>query len=196
MLETIFGSKLRAKVLGWLFSHTDERYFVRQLTALLGEDSTNVSRELARLEKAGILVATAEGKQKYYQANKQSPVFNELKSLLTYMTGKDRALNTGSPASSRLRVPPEKLAEFCRKNRIKKLSLFGSVLRDDFGPDSDIDVLVEFEPGQTPGFAIIDMENELSLMAGRKVDLRTPNDLSRYFRDRVIRESRVEYGES
>jgi predicted nucleotidyltransferase len=196
MLETIFGSKLRAKVLGWLFSHTDERYFVRQLTALLGEDSTNVSRELARLEKAGILVATAEGKQKYYQANKQSPVFNELKSLLTYMTGKDSALNTVSPASSRLRVQPEKLAEFCRKNRIKKLSLFGSVLRDDFGPDSDIDVLVEFEPGQTPGFAIIDMENELSLMAGRKVDLRTPNDLSRYFRDRVIRESRVEYGES
>lgn len=195
MLETIFGSKLRAKVLGWLFSHPDERYFVRQLTALVKEDSTNVSRELARLEKTGILISTTEGKQKYYQANKQSPVFNELKGLLTFVAD-GGALNTASPAAVRIKIPQEKLAEFCRRRHIKKLSLFGSVLRDDFGPDSDVDVLVEFETGHTPGFAIIDMENELSGMVGRKVDMRTPNDLSRYFRDRVVRESRVEYAKT
>ena len=74
IIETLTGSKLRAKVLGWLFSHPDERYFVRQLTALLDADSTNVSRELARLEKTGILVSTTEGQQKYYQANRQSPL--------------------------------------------------------------------------------------------------------------------------
>ena len=195
MLETLLGSKLRAKVLGWLFSHPDERYFVRQLTALVKEDSTNVSRELARLEKTGILISTTEGKQKYYQANKQSPVFNELKGLLTFAAD-GGALNTASPAAVRIKIPQEKLAEFCRRRHIKKLSLFGSVLRDDFGPDSDVDVLVEFETGHTPGFAIIDMENELSGMVGRKVDMRTPNDLSRYFRDRVVRESRVEYAKT
>lgn len=195
MLETLLGSKLRAKVLGWLFSHPDERYFVRQLTALVKEDSTNVSRELARLEKTGILISTTEGKQKYYQANKQSPVFNDLKGLLTFAAD-GGALNTASPAAVRIKIPQEKLAEFCRRRHIKKLSLFGSVLRDDFGPDSDVDVLVEFETGHTPGFAIIDMENELSGMVGRKVDMRTPNDLSRYFRDRVVRESRVEYAKT
>jgi predicted nucleotidyltransferase len=195
MLELIFGSKLRVKVLGRLFANPEERYYVRQLTALIGEDSTNVSRELARLEKTGILISTAEGKQKYYQANKQSPVFNELKGLLTFVAD-GGALNTASPAPVRIKIPKEKLAEFCRRRHIKKLSLFGSVLRDDFGPDSDVDVLVEFETGHTPGFAIIDMENELSGMVGRKVDMRTPNDLSRYFRDRVVRESRVEYAKT
>lgn len=195
MLELIFGSKLRVKVLGWLFANPEERYYVRQLTALVKEDSTNVSRELARLEKTGILISTTEGKQKYYQANKQSPVFNDLKGLLTFAAD-GGALNTASPAAVRIKIPQEKLAEFCRRRHIKKLSLFGSVLRDDFGPDSDVDVLVEFETGHTPGFAIIDMENELSGMVGRKVDMRTPNDLSRYFRDRVVRESRVEYAKT
>ncbi|WP_083637023.1 nucleotidyltransferase domain-containing protein [Leptolyngbya sp. 'hensonii'] len=66
---------------------------------------------------------------------------------------------------------------------MRKLSLFGSVLRGDFKPDSDIDVLVEFEPGKTPGFAIVTMQQELSeLLGGRAVDLRTPQELSRYIR--------------
>ncbi len=186
MLEALLGSKLRAKVLGWLFSHPDERYFVRQLAALVKEDSTNVSRALARLEKAGILISTTEGKQKYYQANQQSPLFNELKNLIA---------RTSSTPSPRFPVPANTLAEFCRRHHIKKLALFGSALRDDFRPDSDVDVMVEFEVGYVPGFAIIDMENELSRLVGRKVDLRTPGDLSRYFRDRVVREARVEYAD-
>lgn len=91
-------------------------------------------------------------------------------------------------------IPHEKLAEFCQRNHIRRLSLFGSILRDDFGPDSDIDILVEFEPGYTPGLlGIAGMEIELSEMIGRKVDLRTPGDLSRYFRDAVMREARVQY---
>ena len=91
--------------------------------------------------------------------------------------------------------PGEEIAAFCRRHHIRKLSVFGSVLRDDFGPDSDIDVLVEFEPGRTPGFfRLFDMEEELSAMlGGRKVDLRTPEDLSRYFRDRVMAEAVVQY---
>jgi len=91
----------------------------------------------------------------------------------------------------------EKIAGFCRRNHIRRLSLFGSVLREDFGPESDVDVLVEFELGHTPGFfRLFDMEEELSsLLGGRKVDLRTPEDLSRYFRDEVLAQSRVQYGQ-
>ena len=84
-------------------------------------------------------------------------------------------------------VPQEQIADFCRRHHIHKLSLFGSVLRDDFGPDSDIDVLVEFEPGHVPGFIRLGgMTLELSELLGRRVDLRTPEDLSRYFRQRVL----------
>jgi predicted nucleotidyltransferase len=104
--------------------------------------------------------------------------------------------STGPAHSYRFDVPEAELAAFCRRHHIKKLSLFGSVLRDDFNANSDIDVLVEFEPGYVPGFGMVDMENELSQLAGYKVDLRTPHDLSRYFRDRVVREAKVQYAEA
>jgi len=95
---------------------------------------------------------------------------------------------------ARIPIPQQAISEFCRKHRICKLSLFGSVLRDDFGPESDIDVLVEFERGSTPGLiTLASFEIELSRMLGRKVDLRTPGDLSRYFRDDVIRTAKVQY---
>ncbi len=93
-----------------------------------------------------------------------------------------------------IEISREKLAEFCRKNHIRRLSLFGSILRDDFGPESDVDFLVEFEPGHIPGLlAIAGMEIELSAMIGRKADLRTAGDLSRYFREEVIKEAEVQY---
>lgn len=97
--------------------------------------------------------------------------------------------------SSKIEVPEQELAGFCRENRIAKLSLFGSVLREDFGPDSDVDVLVEFEDGHVPGFfGLARMEGELSaLIGGRKVDLRTPRDLSPYFREEVLHSAAVQY---
>jgi predicted nucleotidyltransferase len=93
-----------------------------------------------------------------------------------------------------LHVPSQKqLAEFSRHHHIRKLTLFGSVLRDDFGPDSDIDVLVEFVPGHKPGFFdLMKMEEELSNLFGRTVDLRTPQDLSRYFCDEVVAKAEVQ----
>jgi predicted nucleotidyltransferase len=127
MLEALLGSKLRAKVLGWLFSHPDERYFVRQLTALLKEDSTNVSRELARLEKTGILVSTTEGRQKYYQANRQSPLFNELHGLI---------LKTVGAADIIRKALEPRMAD------IKLAFIFGSVAKRAENRFSDIDLLV------------------------------------------------------
>src|SRR4030067_2017592 len=95
--------------------------------------------------------------------------------------------------SIKIDVPYDKLADFCRKNRIKRLSFFGSVLRDDFGPESDVDVLVEFEPGAKVGLRFFGMEIELSGIIGRKVDLNTLGFLSPYFRDRVLAEAEVAY---
>jgi len=94
-------------------------------------------------------------------------------------------------------VPREHIAEFCRRHHIRNLSLFGSVLRDDFSADSDVDVLVEFEPMKEPGFfSLSAMQDELSdLFGGRKVDLRTAEDLSRYFRDDVVRQAEVQYAQ-
>lgn len=90
-------------------------------------------------------------------------------------------------------VPRERIAAFCRRHRIRRLALFGSVLRDDFGPDSDVDVLVEFEPGRVPGFAFFAIEDELSQILERGVDLNTPAFLSRYIRDKVMAEAQVQY---
>lgn len=88
---------------------------------------------------------------------------------------------------------PAALAGICRRHSISRLLLYGSILRDDFGPDSDVDMLAEFEPGRTPGFAFIDIQEELSALFGRAVDLGTPAGLSRYFRDRVLREAESIY---
>lgn len=95
--------------------------------------------------------------------------------------------------NARIPIDREALAAFCRRHHIRKLGLFGSVLRDDFGPESDVDVLVEFEPGHVPGLAFFAMEEELSRLLGRKVDLNTPGFLSPYFRDRVLEEAEVQY---
>jgi predicted nucleotidyltransferase len=99
-----------------------------------------------------------------------------------------------SPKSKvQIPFPQERIAEFCRQHHIKKLAIFGSALRPDFRADSDIDVLVEFEPGHIPGLAFFSMEDELSEIIGRKVDLNTPNFLSKYFRDKVLQEAEVQY---
>ena len=91
-------------------------------------------------------------------------------------------------------ISRERLEEFCRKNHIIKLSLFGSALRDELEPESDIDVLVEFEKGHIPGMLdLAGMEIELSEEIGRKVDLRTPAELSRFFRQEVVSKAKVEY---
>ena len=98
--------------------------------------------------------------------------------------------------SVRIPIDRQRIAEFCRRHHIQKLSAFGSVLRDDFRPDSDVDVLAEFEPGYPIGLLrLAGMELELSALLGRRVDLRTPAELSRYFRQEVLRVAEVQYAE-
>lgn len=88
----------------------------------------------------------------------------------------------------------ERVAQFCRENQIKRLSLFGSAQRHELRPGSDIDLLVEFHEGHVPSlFRLIRMQSMLTAMLGRQVDLRTAEDLSRYFRDEVVRTAEVQY---
>lgn len=94
---------------------------------------------------------------------------------------------------ARIDIPKERIAEFCRQNQIRRLALFGSVLRDDFGPDSDVDVLVEFEPGTRVGLRFFGLEIELSEILGRKVGLNTLGFISDYFREEVLAEAEVHY---
>lgn len=127
ILPGLFGSKLRARVLGWLFTHTDERYFVRELTGLLNEDSTNLSRELARLAKMGILVTTTSGRQKYYQANIKNPIYDELHGLMVKTAGVADILRTAlKPAAV----------------KIKAAFIFGSIATRTETRASDIDVMI------------------------------------------------------
>ena len=99
--------------------------------------------------------------------------------------------------SAKIAVDRERIADFCRRHHIAKLSLFGSVLREDFTPESDVDVLVEFEPGARVGLIrMAGIELELSALLGRTVELRTPQDLSRYFRDEVVSQAEEQYAQA
>jgi len=98
--------------------------------------------------------------------------------------------------SPKFRFNHDRLTDFCKRNHIRRLAFFGSVLRDDFKPESDVDVLVEFDAGFTPGLAFFRIEIELSALLGRRADLNTPKFLSRYIRDRVTREAEVLYAKA
>lgn len=113
------------------------------------------------------------------------------------MRGSEMTQQADGALIRRLLIPREQLVALCRKHRIRKLALFGSVLRGDFRPGSDIDLLVEFEEGHTPGLLrLARIEREFStLLGGRKVDMRTPEDLSPYFRDEVLASAEVQYAQ-
>jgi len=191
-------TKTRQAVIAFLYEQAETSFYTSQVLNAVKIGRGTVQRELKNLTDAGIIIREVRGRQVYYSANDKCPIFDELKSIVGKILAVAPALSAEEGSGDevvarRFRVPKERLADYCRRHHIKKLSLFGSVLRRDFQPDSDIDVLVEFEPGHVPGFAIIDIEAELSQLVGRKVDLRTANDLSRYFRDRVVREAKVLY---
>jgi predicted nucleotidyltransferase len=125
-MERLFGSKLRSKVLGWFFTHVDERFFVRQLKSLLNEDPTNLSRELSRLESLNILVSEREGRQKYFRVNKGSPFFEEMKGLILKTAGVAGVIKTALE----------------RIGGIKYAFVYGSFAKNQERTESDVDLIV------------------------------------------------------
>jgi uncharacterized protein len=101
------------------------------------------------------------------------------------------------PYSLEQHMSRDAIVRFCKTNHIRRIAVFGSAIRNELGPESDIDILVEFEEGHVPGFfGLSRMQNELSDAIGREVDLRTPDELSKYFRDDVVREAETQYEEA
>jgi predicted nucleotidyltransferase len=125
-IEKIFGSRIRAKILGWLFTHPDESFFVRQIALILKEDPTNVSREMARLEDLGILRSKRNGNLKHFQTNQACPFFEELKGLVLKTTG----------VAGRIRASLERLAG------IELAFIYGSYAKGEEKADSDVDLLI------------------------------------------------------
>jgi predicted nucleotidyltransferase len=220
-LSGLFG-KTRQAVLRLLYGETGRAFYTREILDVLKIGRGTVQRELKSLTDTGIISREVRGKRVYYRADRRSPIFDELKYIVEQIADDRQLLAVRSPPSTvsqqsaahlqvaektatyssgrvdsarRISIPKRALVAFCRCNHIRRLSLFGSVLREDFRPDSDVDVLVEFEPDHVPGlFKMVDLEAELSSLFGRKVDLRTPGELSRYFREHVLREAQVQYG--
>ena len=197
----LFG-KTRQGVLALLYGHAGSSFYTKQIIDAVMAGRGAVQRELKNLTNSGILVREIRGRQVYYRANEKCLIFEELNNIVrnagpaVNAVQETRVPYAPGVKSGALRpvVPKRKVAAFCRRNHIQKLSLFGSVLREEFRPDSDIDVLVEYEPDHFPGFfKLADMQDELSALFGRKVDLRTPGDLSRYIRQRVLDEAQVQY---
>jgi predicted nucleotidyltransferase len=152
LLPDLLGSRLRAKVLGWLFTHADESFFVRQLTALLDLDSANLSRELARLEKMGLLISSTSGKQKYYQANQKSPIFNELHSLMVKTAGVADILRSALESAGK---------------QINVAFIFGSIASRTEDRASDIDVMII---GDISFGDVVDLFSSAEKTLGREIN--------------------------
>ena len=121
-----------------------------------------------------------------------NPVSAE-KGIVFIPAAEQRSIISNGVKMAHITIDHEKISDFCRRHHIRKLALFGSVLREDFKPESDVDVLVEFEQGHVPGLAFFSMEKELSEILNHKVDLNTPQFLSPYFRDQVLAEAEAQY---
>jgi len=179
-LNELFGSDVRAGVLSWICAHPDDLIVGAKLARELEMSPSAVGKELARLAELGMLEAAEPiGAAKPYTLNQQFPLLRGLRSMCLYATGVVAVLRE----------------LFADAEGVEVAAIFGSLARGDDRPDSDVDVLVEFKPGHTPGVAFFAMEAELSEILSRKVDLNTPNLLSRYFRDKVLREADVQYAE-
>jgi predicted nucleotidyltransferase len=164
-----------------------------------------LEKDLAALLGRKVDVATKEGVEQSKNRITRPAILDSAQVIYRVPGGASGALDGGGPTGSqqappalsaipplvlaRIRYDPEHVAEFCRRNHIARLALFGSVLRDDFSPESDVDVLVQFEPGHTPAWEFFGMQDKLTTLFRRRVDLSTPGFLSRYFRDQVQAEA-------
>lgn len=202
--ETLF-TKTQRRVLGLLFGHPERSYYANEIVRHAGAGIGAVQRELERLVSARLVTVTRRGNRKHYQADRRAPVFDELAGLVRKTLDTDAGKSTGTATEAReasadyraakgarrrerLHIPHAKLRELCRRYHIKKLSLFGSAARGELGPDSDVDLMVEFEPNRAPSFwEAGDMEAEFSALFGhRRVDFVPPGVMRNPYRRKTI----------
>jgi predicted nucleotidyltransferase len=197
-LSDALFSKAQRRVLGLLFGHSERSFYANEIVRAARAGVGAVQRELEGLAAAGLVTVSRIGNQKHYQANRGSPIFDELRSIVA------KVLVTADPAApvlqqpqaqyavsarlARLRIPKKEIAALCRKYGVKKLSLFGSAARGEMNPESDVDLMVEFKPGKAPSlWDGPDMHKEFSsLFNGRRVDLVPPEIMRNPYRRKTI----------
>lgn len=197
--EALF-SRTQQAVPGLLFSQPERRFYLSEIVREARKGTGAVYRELARLAGAGLVSVLAVGGKKLYQANRASPVFDELVGLIAKLS-EPPAPAVRAPAASyevarSPAVPRSKLAGLCRKYHVRRLGLFGSAARGELAPESDVDLLIEFEPGKALSlWAEPEMREAFSaLFGGRRVDLVPPEVLRNpYRREAILRDLRVLY---
>jgi predicted nucleotidyltransferase len=196
--ETLF-SKTQRGVLGLLFGNPERSYYANEIVRHVQAGIGTVQRELERLAAAGLLTVSRVGNQKHYQANRRSPIFDEMEAIvfkiLAPQAGSARgfaARETRAPYSTgkaaRPAIPPKRSLEaLCRRHGVRRLGIFGSAARGDATDSSDVDLLVEFaEESRTSLFDMVRLQEELSRLFGRKVDLATPAILENPYRRRAV----------
>lgn len=203
--EALF-SKTRRGVLGLLFGNPDRSYYTNEIMRHARAGIGAVQRELHRLVSAGLLSVSHVGNQKHYQANRQSPIFDEIVAIVSKTMNAEASAQGLAARESRaayavgrraqaFHVPRGRLAAICRRHRVKRLGVFGSAARGDVTESSDVDLLVEFEKdAETSLFDMVRLQEELSRLFGRKVDLATPAILENpYRRQAVLKDLREIY---
>jgi len=183
-------TKTQQKVLGLLFGKPDKSFYTNEIMRYASIGRGTVSRELDRLVSAGLLTVTKEGNQNHYMANPECPIYPELLSIARkILDEKDRLVIGGA-----LLVSRAVLEKLIKRYHIHRLALFGSAARGELQPESDIDLLVEFEKGKSPSLGGMVKINDdfMALFGGRKVDLATPSILNNPYRQRAIEKEMVE----
>jgi predicted nucleotidyltransferase len=196
-LSDALFSKTQRRVLGLLFGHADRSFYANEIVRAARAGVGAVQRELGSLAAAGLVTVSRLGNQKHYQANRGSPIFEELRSIVAKVLVSARpavvlkqpqAQYTVGARPARLHIPRKKIAALCRKYGVRKLSLFGSAARGEMTSKSDVDLMVEFKPGQAPSlWDGPDMQKEFStLFNGRRVDLVPPEIMRNPYRRKTI----------
>ena len=195
MLSDALFSKAQRRVLGLLFGHAERSFYANEIVRAARAGVGAVQRELEGLAAAGLVTVSRLGNQKHYQANRGSPIFDELRSIAAkvlapaaHVVQQPRAEYAVGARPAKLRIPRKKLAALCRKYGIRKLSLFGSAARGEMTPESDVDLMVEFDTAsKTSLWDYPAMQEDFSaLFDRRKVELVSPEILRNPFRRKAI----------
>ena len=200
-LSDALFSKAQRRVLGLLFGHSERSFYANEIVRAARAGVGAVQRELEGLAAAGLVTVSRVGNQKHYQANRGSPIFEELRSIVAKVLPSVSTAGPAAPAlqqpraeyavgarAARLRIPKKEIAALCRKYGVKKLSVFGSAARGEMNPESDVDLMLEFHPAsKTSLWDYPAMQDEFSAMFDhRKVEFASPEILRNPFRRKTI----------
>ncbi len=182
----------RRRVLGLLLQYPDKQYHVREIARLTGTVAGTLHKELTRLAEAGVLVKEVVGNQVQYRANIECPVYEELRGILEKLTGSVR--EEGKASQTKMSEIIEKYRSqillLAKENGVRNVRVFGSMARNEAGPDSDLDLLVDIEKGRS-GLALGGFLFDVSELVGHKVDVVTENSLHPRIREKVLHEARA-----